>query len=131
MGNRLVITLRNKTTKDFISVGYLHWEADNEQYWRSRIKRIAKTLPRDERFAFDVFYKSFKVDANYRPTLILQDADLFNNNKPICCDKSKDFYAKHQDTPIEGSRCDGLISLDEPIADYWEQWAENYITINV
>ena len=142
MGDRLVSRIAYKG--QFFAASYQHWAADD---WE-RLEDIlddtivehgffdddhVRTKEEAAQILFETLtkYNNSICDPNYKPKHGLSPADVIfttwkgdeTTDTPYHSDEQETFN-KNSSLPLCQNRSDGIITVDETIADDWEDWAE-------
>ena len=143
MGDRLVSRISYKG--QFFAASYQHWAASDWEKLEDILDETilehgffdddhARTKEEAAQILFEMLtkYNNSICDPNYKPKHGLSPADVtffVRNggkepvNTPYHSVEQEDFN-KNSSLPLCQDRSDGIITVDETIADDWEDWAE-------
>lgn len=128
MGNRLVQIIRYNGK--FLAASYEHWSASEAVKHEDALDDaiLAYDLFKDEEsatpeLAVKCLIESIKKAQGGSPGL--DSPDWFSNDTKKHSYKQELFIKEHPEFPLYIDRNEGLITVDEEVADDWEGWAED------
>lgn len=143
MGDRLVTLIKDKNDK-ILAGSYQHWSAGDAENLHDILDR---KFSEEQKKASDKFTVENAVNvlvemlAEYNggtlgkggltfPNTVLYNPEKRRHDKYISL-KQKVFNEVHKHIPIGSDRTDGFITVDEKIADYWADCADDVNVICV
>lgn len=143
MGDRLVTCIKDKNTGNFLAASYMHWSADNDDYFygliQDNLKKNYQGVKFDKNLAVKLLLDSICDYHGINHTSEDMDSDGIGliyeiydeNDMPYKSIKSTAYLIAHPEVPVGKNRTNGLVTIDEKIYKEWEWWAEALVDIRV
>lgn len=133
MGNRLVQKI--SCNGNFYAASYQHWSAGDAQIMEDLTDKKIEEYDFFNHPSKELAYKILKealdeYNENSLAGLVLEfyissKKDGKHLEELYNCPEGNAFYKKHPETTLSTSRTEGLITLDEVVANDWYGWAED------